>query len=294
MMRKILVATDFSARSDRALRRATLLARSASASLVLVHVIDDDQPARLVEASRREATALLDELTRTLHEVDGVACEAKVMLGEPFQGLSDAITELDPDLIVMGPYRRQVLREVFMGTTVERTIRQCQRPVLMANAVPSQHYRRILIATDFSESSAHAVRTARNLGLLDETEVLLLHVFDAPAKGLMYRAAIPASDMKDYADDEERRAGSKMIEFVDQVGLNPDRHILKLAEEPASTIIKDCARHERADLVVVGTRGQSGIGPLLLGSVAQGVLQGSDVDVIAVPLLQAMEHETLS
>jgi hypothetical protein len=57
-----------------------LLARSASANLVLVHVIDDDQPARLVEASQREATVLLGELTRTLHDIDGVACDAKVML----------------------------------------------------------------------------------------------------------------------------------------------------------------------------------------------------------------------
>ncbi|HEU6442162.1 MAG TPA: universal stress protein, partial [Microvirga sp.] len=48
-MRTILVATDFSTRSDRALRRATLLARHVSARLVLIHVVDDDRPVRLVE-----------------------------------------------------------------------------------------------------------------------------------------------------------------------------------------------------------------------------------------------------
>ena len=48
-MRTILVATDFSERSDRALRRATLFARAQGAKLVLVHGVDDDQPDRLAK-----------------------------------------------------------------------------------------------------------------------------------------------------------------------------------------------------------------------------------------------------
>lgn len=291
MTQRIVVATDFSTRSDRALRRATLLARSTSAQLILVHVIDDDQPARLVEASQREATIVLTELASTVHDVDGLACDAKVILGEPFEGLSNSAEESNADLMVMGAYRRQVLREMFMGTTVERTIRRSRRPVLMANAVPSRHYKRILIATDFSESSAHAVRAARELGLLDGTDVFLLHVYDAPAKGLMYRSAMTAREIKDYTDEEEQRAATKLLAFIDEVGLKSKRQILKLAEEPASTIIKDCARNERADLIVVGTRGQSGLGTLLLGSVAQDVLQGSEIDVLAVPLPAPSEEK---
>jgi len=287
MTRKIMVATDFSTRSDRALRRATLLAHATSSRLVLVHVVDDDQPARLVEVSQREATILLTELARTVHDIDGVPCDAKVMLGEPFQCLSDAAEEFDAALTVMGPYRRQALREMFMGTTVERTIRRSRRPVLMANAVPSRSYQRILIATDFSESSAHALNAARDLGLCQDAEVDLLHVFDAPARGMMFGAALPQEQIKDYIIEEERRAANKMVEFIGQVGFKPKRQILKLAEEPVGTVIKDCARHERADLIVMGTRGQSGLETLLLGSVAEGVLRGSEVDVLAAPLPQA-------
>ena len=47
-MKTILVATDFSPRSDRALRRAILIARRQGATLVLAHVIDDDRQERLV------------------------------------------------------------------------------------------------------------------------------------------------------------------------------------------------------------------------------------------------------
>lgn len=43
-MQRIVAATDFSSRSDRAVRRAGLLAREFDAQLTLLHVVDDDQP----------------------------------------------------------------------------------------------------------------------------------------------------------------------------------------------------------------------------------------------------------
>jgi universal stress protein E len=57
----ILAATDFSTRSQRALRRAGLLARASRAELTLAHVVDDDQPPDLVALERREAERILGE-----------------------------------------------------------------------------------------------------------------------------------------------------------------------------------------------------------------------------------------
>ena len=68
-MKRIVAATDFSTRSDRALRRAVLLAVRHETSLHLVHVIDDDQPAYLIDRQREGATELLAEATRTIREV---------------------------------------------------------------------------------------------------------------------------------------------------------------------------------------------------------------------------------
>ena len=65
MIARILVATDFSPRSDRALRRGILLARQNSTELLLTHVVDDDQPQRLIDVEKREAAALLHELATT-------------------------------------------------------------------------------------------------------------------------------------------------------------------------------------------------------------------------------------
>ena len=52
-MKQILAATDFSIRSQRALRRGGILARDLDAKLTLLHVVNDDQPESMVENDRR-------------------------------------------------------------------------------------------------------------------------------------------------------------------------------------------------------------------------------------------------
>ena len=68
----ILAATDFSTRSQRALRRAGLLARDSGAELTLVHVVDDDQPSDLVALERREAERILGEQIDAIPELQGL------------------------------------------------------------------------------------------------------------------------------------------------------------------------------------------------------------------------------
>ncbi|NAZ18159.1 universal stress protein, partial [Glutamicibacter soli] len=95
-MKNLMVATDFSERSDRALRRATLLARQFQATMLLVHVVDDDQPRRIVDAERDEATKLLRQMAATLRDVYGVTCETRVILASPFVGIAQAVADATP------------------------------------------------------------------------------------------------------------------------------------------------------------------------------------------------------
>ncbi|ANW02210.1 universal stress protein [Bradyrhizobium icense] len=282
-MKRILVATDFSTRSDRALRRATLLARQVSAEIVLVHVVDDDQPPRLVKAEERAAGELLNDLAATLREVDRVHCETRVVLGEPFQAIAEAAERADADVVVMGPHRRQALRDVFIGTTIERTIGRSRRPVIMANAVPAGTYIRVLVATDFSDRSAIAAKEARKLGLLDHIEVLVLHAFDAPARSMTTHSLMTMDQLKDYIADEEERAAGELSKFLQEVDLWPNQRFVQLIELSAPETIRDCAHKHKVDLVVIGTHGRTGPAKFFLGSVAEEVLRNSEADVLVVP-----------
>lgn len=282
-MTRILVGTDFSTRSDRALRRAAILARSWNAELVIAHVLDDDRPKHLIEVERTEAETLLSELAETIRKADGLSCRAHLALGNPFQGIAKIARVFAVDAVVMGPHRRQALRDAFVGTTLERTIRHADRPVIMANGVPAADYTRVLIASDFSECSARAIEAVRCLGQLRRTEVLVLHVFDPPGRGLMYRAAVKQDDLTGYLLEEERTARGELEGFLDRLAFAPDQRLLLVAEAPTGQMIVNCAHQRGCDLIVVGTRGRGGIQKLLLGSVAEEVLRVADIDILAVP-----------
>ena len=282
-MKKILVATDFSERSDRALRRATLLARQFEAQLHVVHVVDDDQPSRVVDAEQDQASALLRQLASTLRDVDGVDCETRVILAQPFAGIIGTVEELAPDLLVIGPHRRQILRDIFIGTTAERTIRSVPCPVLMVNATPVGRYRNVLQTTDLSDGSRDALRRLPALGIAQRTNNALLYVFDAPALRLTFGGSMPQEGQQNYLDDEKHTAERKLAKFVVSSGLGDCEKIVRHETTSASNEILTAAKTQKADLIVLSTHGRSGMAKLLIGSVTEQVLRVSTVDVLAIP-----------
>ena len=286
-MKKILVATDFSERSDRALRRATLLARQCGAAIALVHVVDDDQPRRIVDAERDEAEKLLRQTAATLRDVDGVACETRVLLAAPFVGIAEAAAGTEADLLVIGPHRRQVLRDVFVGTTAERAIRSVDCPVLMVNAPPAGHYRHVLQTTDLSDGSRAALERLPGLGIGEQARNSLLHVFDAPALRLAFSHSMPKEDQEHYLAEERRSAWEGLSRFRASATLGDV--LLAVRHESATTAqeILKAAEEQEADLIVLSTRGEGGLTRLLIGSVTEQVLQMSPVDVLAIPPLRA-------
>ncbi|QDS93925.1 Universal stress protein E [Roseimaritima multifibrata] len=282
-MKTIVVATDFSERSDRAIRRATLLTREFGASLHLVHVIDDDQPRLIVQAERDASLKILEELATTLEEVDGVQCDFRVVLGNPFIGISEAARDIGADLVIIGPHRRQLLRDILVGTTAERTIRTADRPVLLTNGVPTGAYRRAIVASDLSTYSEATFRTAKSLGVLDRLNVSLLHVFSDPGTPLMNRASLSDNEKQSYIADVRNRAGKEVAAFMARINAGEMSTVLKPITGNIAETICETANALSSELIVLGTCGRSVITRALMGSVTEGVLRSSDQDVLAIP-----------
>lgn len=282
-MSGIMVATDFSVRSDRAIRRGVLTARVRAVPLTLVHVVDDDQPVSIIAAERTAAEALLARQARSLRELDGVDCDHRVVLGDPFAGIVEAGDLTEAELLVIGPHRRQALRDIFRGTTAERVIRTGRRPILMANGVPAGPHRNILIAVDLSEHSAEAVRTAAALVLTGDAAVSVLHVYDAPGTGPLAGAGLSRAQAADYLRDEEAAAGAALARFLAGLQLRPDVRLLRPGATSAAQVILGAARELSADLVVLATHGRTGIAKMMLGSVTEAVLAMAETDVLAAP-----------
>jgi nucleotide-binding universal stress UspA family protein len=282
-MPTFVVATDFSTRSDRALRRATLLARAHCADLLLVHVIDDDQPAAIIDAHRDQAELLLDHLEQTISQIDQLGCRYQVRFGEPFEQVPVAARDAKAALLILGPHRRQVLRDQFRGTTAERTIRRSSVPVLVANALPSASYERVLLTSDLEPASAGALKTAADMPLLEASELILLYVYDRPAREMLGRTLATGDEFERYEQHEAVRAASKLEHFRNSVGLNALRALVRPRTGSIESAVLAASQQVSADLIVV-TAGQKGfIGAVMLGSVTEGILRDSDQDVLVWP-----------
>ncbi|XHS01494.1 hypothetical protein ACFB49_31010 [Sphingomonas sp. DBB INV C78] len=278
----IIVATDFSPRSDRALRRAIILAKQTEAALSLVHIVDNDQPQYLVDAQMAAARPLLEETARAIDQIDGISAQATLASGDVFSGILGAAEELGASLIVLGPHRRQ-LRDAFIGTTAERTIAHSRVPVLMAAGVPSGPHGRALVALDMDEASKAAGKLVRELAILQKVEILAMHAFDAPAQGMMKRALSEPEAVDHYVASEERRADQQLQDMLNDIGMHAARRVLQpISGKVAPTILATASR-ENAALVVVGTNQRTGLRRFLLGSVAEEVLADSEADVLVIP-----------
>lgn len=283
---QILVATDFSTRAQRALRRAGLLAQENDRELTLVHVVDDDQPHDLIEIESREAQRILVEQISTMAELRGTQSRPMVATGDPFDAILRTSASLRADLIVMGAHRKQLLRDIFVGTTIERVIRTGPFPVLMANNEANEPYRMVLVPVDMSESSANAIRVAQNVGLMDHAHVTLLHAFYALGKGKMAMAGLDRATIDEYVAAERQTATDELVAFLAEKNLAGRGWSLRVDEGGAFEVISRAVEEMRPDLLIMGTHGRSGLSKMLLGSVTEEALRSLNVDILAVPPLR--------
>ncbi len=129
-MQMILMATDLSARSDRALDRAVGLARDCGAELTIVHLVDEDLPALLADAQQEAAERATQEHVDTLTAANGPSISIEVVLGRAYVDILEMSEKVEAEMIVLGVHREGAFKDMFRGTTAERVIRASNVPVL--------------------------------------------------------------------------------------------------------------------------------------------------------------------
>jgi len=279
----ILAATDFSTRSNRALRQAGLLAQPGRAQLHIVHVVDDDQPEELVRLEKREAERVLNEQAGSMPELSGVQAQLMVVTGDPFDGILKTAAEVNADLIVMGSHRKQLLLDIFVGTTIERVIRKGSFPVLMVNHEAQRKYENVVAAVDMSDASANAVRVALSTGLISDKGATLLHAFVAVAQGKLSVAGTDQHSIDSYIASERQRALDEVAAFLVANDLRRIRWTLRVEEGGPGEVISRAVAQMHPDLLVMGTEGRSALRKLLIASVTDEALRSLNVDILAVP-----------
>jgi nucleotide-binding universal stress UspA family protein len=236
-------------------------------------------PAGVWDAIREGTIEKLEEVRQAVAQ-QGVTAEAEASSMLPVEAISAAATRTRADLIVLGTRGLTGVKHIVLGSVAERTVRLAPCPVLaVKEGDPGGPLRRIVVATDFSEPGDHArdvgVALAKQVG----AEVHLVHAFDIPlALVTPYEVAVPDGLIRE-AREAARKKLDRALDEVKAKGVKATGH---LAEVPAAPAIADLAKELKADLVVIGTHGRTGLKHVLLGSVAERTLRLSPCAVLTV------------
>ena len=282
-MKALLLATDLSNRSERALHRAAQLVRQFRCPWTVLHVVDADQPQALASAWSAQVHEALASHLGEIAELAGAAPALRVEVGDPAERIVDFARSQGFDLLVMGCHRRNALRDVFVGTTLERVLRTGDTPVLVVNRETEGHYHDILVGLDLSPCSARAAQAARELGILELARSRALYAFEPFARLTLLGAGLSDSALEDHEQREAVAARSALAQFLGEQGLLGVFSQHSAEEGLPITVLRHALQQAEPDLLVLGTRGMSGVKRALIGSVADAALREFDCDMLVVP-----------
>lgn len=274
MIPRLLVASDLSGRAARAVARARRLQERDDASLLALHVVDDDLSDEVARRRAAEARAALEQALGLAGAPAEGRTAVAVRFGAPDLEIVRQADATGAGLIVLGASRPSTLGDWLRGTTVERVLRHGSTPVLVARDAADRDYRSVLLATDFSVHARRALATVA--AVAPGAELTVLHAFDTPFAGLL------SQQERHEADLMRDEIAAEMQAFLAgaPAGLARITPLVQMGDPVAA--VAEAAQRLQSDLLAVGTHGRAGVARALLGSVAERLIAGHAGDVLAV------------
>ncbi|MGH9324209.1 MAG: universal stress protein [Vicinamibacteria bacterium] len=304
---RILVPTDFSDAAKRAFEQALALARSGPAEILLLHRLPLPLPAALpppadLGVGAFELVPLLDHYTKEAREKaeerlrdlarrarKGVRIETTLEeADEPYEAILRKASEWKADLVVMGTHGRRGIDKLLMGSVASAVLHRSEGNVMVLRADSELFALRattgagakgsepepILVPVDFSEGAHRALALARTLVSRYQAHLHLLHVVE-----LQHTPLEPGGLSSRFESSPELR-GKYDQALRDMLGETEGE--IHLAEGTVAGEILWWREKLGARLVVMGSRGLTGLKHLLMGSIAEKVSRFSEVPVLVV------------
>ena len=137
----------------------------------------------------------------------------------------------------------------------------------------------ILVPIDFSPHANRALKLAIGLAKTFSAKIHLLHAYHLPVSITMPDAVVVPQSFWDSIRDASARKLEKSYQTVTGEGVECESHLM--AQMPSAAIV-ETARQVGADLIVMGTRGLSGLKHVVLGSVAERTVRAAPCPVMTV------------
>jgi nucleotide-binding universal stress UspA family protein len=266
-MKNILVPFDFSTASEQALRFALDIAAQSSGQVIVLHVINltpnyietlEINPAYVNSMSilaelKQQALADFDELKKKM-VTGNVPVRFVAEQGLINQAILKSIHQHDADLVVMATKGASGLRELLVGSNTEKIVRSSPVPVFAVHKTQKlEQVKNIIFPTTIELNKNILIEKIKELQNFFDAKLHLLHI------------KTPNSKQK---DQELKTALENLAAFYD---LKNYAVIVKTGKTEKDGIIS-YARRLRLSVIAMSTHGHKGLTHLMLGSIAEDVV----------------------
>lgn len=268
IIKNILVAIDFMDATENVLKNAINFAKTFNSKITLIHVLPDDinneKVSQLIESTVAEK---LKEANDSITK-EGIETDTPILqYGNFIYRIIEASEVTNANLIIVGSGNKSKSDAFQLGTTAEKLIRKCHKPVFVIKNGQTLQINNIICPVDFSKESARALNSAIIATRMLNAKLVILSVY--PRFNISIVKLDPA-EVNELRHSELKKEFTEFLEDFNLVDLNYETQIL--GGDTAEEILK-AITDNNSDLLIMGTTGRSGFSKILMGSVTEKVIR---------------------
>ncbi len=277
-VKEVLVAIDRSAMAEEVLKRAISVAKKKDAQLIVMHVIEPPFM-EFPYFKSVDKDEIKNKITDQINQLNTQA-NVEYYLFVEFGSAADAITlkaqKINANLLIAGSHGKDDIASEYFGSTTLKLIQSTHIPVLIVKNKIKHIYEKMLAPTNLSDYSKQSILFANALFTkpsrkylfafrnIDELQAMTYHINDKEAKALREITTIKAKTAFEKFVKEVGDAEMVLIDFKASIN-----------EDLLAYIIED-----KADLLVLGSKGVDNLNSFVFGSTASYLVQKSPIDVL--------------
>lgn len=303
------------------LERAVALAERNHADLTVISIIPElsinlkmfkenlpeDLEASGIQAKNDQLMSLVKAFPRQ------VSIQTKILVGTPFLEIIYEVLRNNHDLVIKIPTKVEWMDRIF-GNDDMHLLRKCPCPVWMIHKDTPKSYKNIVCAIDVSTSeqeqenkaneflNEQILKMAGSLAASELANLHIVHAWDAPGENILQgpRIKMDRAQVFEYTQNIKSRHEKKLDTFINNIStektrelidfLKPEKHLIKGFP---SKSIPEFAKKIKADLVVMGTIGRTGIPGFIIGNTAEDILNQINCSVLAIKPFDFISPVTL-
>ena len=291
MIKRILVPLDGSELAEQVLPYAAEFARRADAELLLLTSIQPvgiwDATATAINWEREERLAqeYLDAQKERL-QAAGAKVRVKRQHGEAAANILETAETDKVDLIAISTHGRSGLSRWLFGSVADRIVQSAHVPLLMIRPdakkpAPSTVFEKLLVPLDGSDVAASALPFVEEVAKLFGAGVVLYHAVAPISAYPGFETVNPQLDGK-VLQEMQQQAKDLLSRNAKEMSERGVRATVAVSIDLAVDGILRAANETGADLIAIGTHGRSGLGRLVMGSVANAVMRRATLPCLLV------------